>query len=75
MPQEILAKLKNTLPNAKILRVAFRGDAALDPVLGTLSARYPVSTNLLYGSISSIKGTALGILLLHISGEEKAVQQ
>lgn len=74
VPHEILSKIKQTGPSAKILRVAFRGDAALDPVLGTLSARFPVSTNLLYGSITSIKGTALGILLLHISGEEKAVQ-
>lgn len=75
VPKEMLAKLKNAGPSSKILRVSFRGDAALDPVLGTLSARFPVSTNLLYGSITSIKGTALGILLIHISGEEQAVQE
>jgi D-methionine transport system ATP-binding protein len=75
VPKEILAKIKSDGPTAKILRVAFRGDAALDPVLGTLAARYPVRTNLLYGSITSIKGTALGILLVHISGEEKAVEE
>ncbi|MDT3416089.1 D-methionine transport system ATP-binding protein [Brevibacillus aydinogluensis] len=75
VPKEMLAKIKNAGPSAYILRVAFRGDAALDPVLGTLASRYPVKTNLLYGSISSIKGTALGILLLHISGEDKAVQE
>lgn len=74
VPGEILAKIKPSGPVSKILRVAFRGDAALDPVLGTLSARFPVSTNLLYGSITSIKGTALGILLLHISGEERAIE-
>lgn len=75
VPAEILANIKQTGPAARILRVAFRGEAALDPVLGTLSARFPVSTNLLYGSITSIKGTALGILLLHISGEEQAVEE
>ncbi|MGN7469111.1 methionine ABC transporter ATP-binding protein [Brevibacillus sp. SAFN-007a] len=75
VPGDILAKIKPSGPVSKILRVAFRGDAALDPVLGTLSARFPVSTNLLYGSITSIKGTALGILLLHISGEEQAIEE
>ncbi|WP_126428273.1 methionine ABC transporter ATP-binding protein [Brevibacillus marinus] len=75
VPQELLAKIKPAGPVAKVLRVAFRGDAALDPVLGTLAARFPVVTNLLYGSISTIKGTALGILLLHISGEAEAVEQ
>ncbi|GEC92972.1 MULTISPECIES: methionine ABC transporter ATP-binding protein [Brevibacillus] len=74
VPQEILSKIKETGPVSKIVRVAFRGDAALDPVLGTLSARFPISTNLLYGSITTIKGTALGILLLHISGEDQAIQ-
>lgn len=74
VPNEILSNIKQSGPAAKILRVAFRGDAALDPVLGHLSARFPVTTNLLYGSITSIKGTALGILLLHISGDEQAVQ-
>ncbi|ASJ56361.1 methionine ABC transporter ATP-binding protein [Brevibacillus formosus] len=74
VPQEILSKIKETGPVSQIVRVAFRGDAALDPVLGTLSARFPISTNLLYGSITTIKGTALGILLLHISGEDQPVQ-
>ncbi|UFJ39426.1 methionine ABC transporter ATP-binding protein [Brevibacillus humidisoli] len=75
VPADMMAKIKHTGPAAKVLRVAFRGDAALDPVLGTLTARYPVTTNLLYGSITSIKGTALGILLLHISGEENDVEE
>lgn len=75
VPSEILSNIRQSGPVARILRVAFRGEAALDPVLGTLSARFPVSTNLLYGSITSIKGTALGILLLHISGEEQAVEE
>lgn len=74
VPQEILSKIKESGPVSKIVRVAFRGDAALDPVLGTLSARFPISTNLLYGSITTIKGTALGILLLHISGEDQPIQ-
>lgn len=75
VPEAILRKIKPAGPVSRVLRVAFRGDAALDPVLGTLAARYPVVTNLLYGSISSIKGEALGILLLHISGQEEAIEQ
>jgi D-methionine transport system ATP-binding protein len=75
IPLEMLEKIEVSAPCSKILRVSFRGDAALDPVLGTLAARYPVTTNVLYGSITSIKGTALGILLLHISGEKGAIDQ
>ncbi|MDQ0246698.1 D-methionine transport system ATP-binding protein [Bacillus fengqiuensis] len=75
IPKEMLEKIKVSGTYSKTLQVSFRGDDALNPILSTLAVRYAVTTNVLYGSITSIKGTPLGILLLHISGEPEAVDQ
>ncbi|WP_249869080.1 methionine ABC transporter ATP-binding protein [Oceanobacillus saliphilus] len=58
-----------------ILRLAFRGDSALDPVLNVISSRFSVITNIVHGSITYLKGTPLGILLVHISGEDANLKQ
>lgn len=75
VPWDIITKIEAYGPCSKILRVSFREDAALDPVLGTIAAQYPITLNILYGSITHIKGTPLGILLLAISGDEEAVSR
>lgn len=77
IPDAMLERLEE-FGNSTILRLSFRGDSALDPVLNTIATEYAVTTNVLHGSIMYIKGTPLGILLVHLSGEplkvEKAVK-
>ncbi|WP_085990864.1 methionine ABC transporter ATP-binding protein [Oceanobacillus senegalensis] len=72
--KEMVAKLK-TFDHSYILRLAFRGDAALDPVLNVVSSRYSVTTNIVHGSITYLKGNPLGILVVHISGDYEKVKQ
>ncbi|MFC7442092.1 methionine ABC transporter ATP-binding protein [Laceyella putida] len=75
IPKDMIEKIAVSSPCSKILRVSFRGDAALDPVISTLATRYRVTSNVLFGSINYIKGTPLGILFLQISGEREGVAQ
>ena len=74
IPHEMMEKLK-VFEHSYILRLSFRGDAALEPVINTLGNRYSVISNVVHGSISYVKGTPLGILLVHISGDRENVEQ
>lgn len=72
--EDMLVKLRES-GHSYILRLAFRGESALDPVLNVISSRYSVITNIVHGSITYLKGTPLGILLVHISGDEANLKQ
>ncbi|WP_010677085.1 methionine ABC transporter ATP-binding protein [Bacillus timonensis] len=58
-----------------ILRLAFRGESAYEPVLNKIASNYSVVTNIVHGSITYLKGVPLGILLVHLSGDEDKVEQ
>ncbi|SES25824.1 methionine ABC transporter ATP-binding protein [Psychrobacillus sp. OK032] len=75
MPEEMVNKIKKVNSYTTRLRVTFRGDAAMDSVIGNISSKFAVDTNILYGSITSIKGTALGILIIQLSGERDIVEE
>ncbi|MEH7385148.1 ATP-binding cassette domain-containing protein [Bacillus sp. JJ1521] len=72
--EEMLEKLQK-FGHSYLLRLAFRGDSALDPVLNVISSKYSVITNIVHGSITYLKGVPLGILLVHISGDYDKVKQ
>ena len=74
IPDAMLERLEE-FGHSTILRLSFRGDSALDPVLNTITTEYAVTTNVLHGSITYIKGTPLGILLVHLSGEHRKVEK
>jgi D-methionine transport system ATP-binding protein len=59
----------------KIIKVTFRGKHATTPVIDNISKNYNVTTNLLYGTITDIKGFPLGILTLKISGDESSINK
>ena len=58
-----------------ILRLVFRGDSAWEPVLHTISDNYSVTSNIVHGSITYLKGEPLGILLVHLSGDQDKMKQ
>lgn len=75
IPEEMVKKIPKVGSYSTRLRLSFRGDAAMDPVIDNISSKFEVVTNILYGSITSIKGKALGILIIQISGEKDIVEQ
>ena len=64
-----------TTETFKIIKVTFRGQHATTPVIDNISKNYNVTTNLLYGTITDIKGLPLGILTLKISGDESSINK
>ena len=63
IPDEFLKNLENP-----ILKITFRGDAAMEPVLSEVTKRYEVQFNILHGKIEYINGVPLGILFVALKG-------
>jgi D-methionine transport system ATP-binding protein len=74
LSQEVVEKLKK-FGHSYIVRIAFQGDSAYEPLLNQVSSLFSIQTNVVHGSISYIKGTPLGIMLVHISGEKERLLQ
>ncbi|KZE37238.1 methionine ABC transporter ATP-binding protein [Bhargavaea cecembensis] len=72
--EDMLTALQGDEPSY-ILRLAFRGDTALDPVLSEVASSYSVTSNIVHGSITYLKGTPLGILFVHLSGDADKLKQ
>ncbi|MGE7604414.1 methionine ABC transporter ATP-binding protein [Peribacillus sp. NPDC097675] len=75
IPTMMLNNILVERPVSKVVRISFRGEAALNPVLHSLAVRFSVVTNVLSGSMITVKGMPLGMMLLHISGEEEAIMR
>ena len=75
VPKDLLNKMQHGSSSYKVVRISFRGDDALNPVLHSLAVRFSVVTNVLSGSMISVKGMPLGMMVLHISGKEESILQ
>jgi D-methionine transport system ATP-binding protein len=75
IPFEFLNHSTSNTETFKIIKVTFRGQDATTPVIDNISKNYNVTTNLLYGTITDIKGFPLGILTLKISGDESSINK
>ncbi|MED1469842.1 methionine ABC transporter ATP-binding protein [Bacillus salipaludis] len=74
LPQEAVEKLKK-FGHSFIVRIAFQGDIAFEPLLSSVSSHFSIQTNVVHGSISYMKGTPLGIMLIQISGDKEKTLQ
>jgi D-methionine transport system ATP-binding protein len=68
IPDDVKAAAKGLL-----LRVIYRGDAALDPVIADAAKRFCVNINIIHGRIEYIAGRALGVLVIGVDGEQTHV--
>jgi len=53
-----------------ILRVVFTGTAATEPVISRLARGLNIDVNILYGRVDQLRGSAFGVLLIGISGDQ-----
>ncbi len=60
--------------DGKVLKILFRGDRALHPVLSDTARNFAVDVNIIHGKIEYISGQPLGILVVAVSGGKKAVE-
>jgi len=54
-----------------ILRVVFTGTAATEPVISRLARRLNIDVNILYGRVDRLRGSAFGVLLIGIPGDQE----
>jgi len=57
----------------KIVKVLYRGNSALNPILSNAIRKYQVDMNILHGRIEYIDNQPMGVLLVHINGENNDV--
>lgn len=59
--------------NGKLVKVVYKGDKAVEPVLSDTFNRFDIKFNVLHGRIEYIGGQPLGVLLVNLNGEENAL--
>lgn len=79
-PQEILAQYTstgvstNTANTHKVVQVSFIGDQTFQPIMYEVLQRQAVQFNILHGTISRMKNTPFGRLVLELKGELASIE-
>ncbi|WP_312112881.1 methionine ABC transporter ATP-binding protein [Brevibacillus reuszeri] len=68
LPPHILQDLIQTGP---VVRLTFVGESSSKPVLASVSAKFPVSPNILAGGIIALKQETIGALVVHLHGDKE----
>ncbi|HHX73575.1 MAG TPA: methionine ABC transporter ATP-binding protein, partial [Firmicutes bacterium] len=76
-PAELLQRspARDKQAHSRLVRVAFIGASAGEPVISSLIRKYNVEANILYGSIDRIKDTPYGNLTLELIGPPPVLQE
>lgn len=72
---ETIENLLEKYPDGKVIRLQFIGDSVERPVLQGLMRREDVEVSVLQGNIAQTNNGAYGSLIVHLNGEEAAIQQ
>ncbi|WP_242144012.1 MULTISPECIES: methionine ABC transporter ATP-binding protein [unclassified Bacillus cereus group] len=72
---ETIENLLEKYPDGKVIRLQFIGDSVERPVLQGLMRRDDVEVSVLQGNIAQTNNGAYGSLIVHLNGEEAAIQQ
>lgn len=66
---------REPIPGGKLLvRIAFLGDSAREPVISSLIRKFAVEVEILYGNVDAIKDTPYGRILIGLSGTDEAIE-
>ncbi|MNG00013.1 Methionine import ATP-binding protein MetN [compost metagenome] len=58
----------------KLLRLSYVGEHAAESMWVDLVTRFALRPHILYGSITQLKNTTIGVLVVRITGEKSAVE-
>ncbi len=59
-------------PQALVTRISYVGDTTAEPLVSKLTSMYGLSINILSGNIEIIQDTAIGMLIITLSGNDKS---
>ncbi|GAB2718541.1 methionine ABC transporter ATP-binding protein [Paenibacillus thermoaerophilus] len=74
LPESLLKKINEQDNPATLLRISFVGEHAAEPIWAELATRFKLRPNILYGNITQIKDTTLGILIVRVVGEPSDIE-
>ncbi len=61
--------------NGKLIKVVYKGEKAVEPVLSDTFKQFDIHFNVLHGRIEYIGGQPLGVLIVNLIGEENALNR
>ena len=67
--------LLNLKPGDVLVKISFVGTSTGDPLITKLSTHYQVAANILFGNVEVVQETAVGTLLVGLSGTNENIQQ
>jgi D-methionine transport system ATP-binding protein len=70
IPEELLE-----IHKGKLLKLIFKGDQAIEPVISDTIKKYEVSITILHGKIEYISGKPIGIMVVAVDGSESDVEK
>lgn len=71
LPQEVF----DLITEGEILKVSYKGDKSLKPVISDTVKNFNVDISIIHGKIDYIGGRPLGSLLINILGEKEEIQK
>lgn len=74
LPTDAIDKLRKFGPSY-LVKVTTKGDATYEPLLSNVSSLFSVQTNIVHGSVTYLKGSPLGIQIVHLIGDIPQVLQ
>lgn len=70
IPDSILKSMKVNQLNSTILKLKFVEDYNKNSILSEINKKFDVSTHILYATVSELKGSILGIIIVDLVGNE-----
>ena len=71
LPKEVF----DLITDGEILKISYKGDESLKPVISAVSKNFNVSISIIHGKIDYIGGKPLGSLLVNIIGEKEEINK
>ena len=67
--------LKPSSDRHKLLRLAFKGESAKEPIISKVIHEFSIEVNILMGWLDALPTTIVGTLVIEISGEPEKLKQ
>ncbi|WP_294407197.1 methionine ABC transporter ATP-binding protein [uncultured Clostridium sp.] len=71
LPRELFSQLKD----GEILKIGYKGDESLNPVISNATKKFNVDISIIHGKIDYIAGKPIGNLIVHITGEKDEINR
>lgn len=73
LPSETILKDWQEKNGGKLYRVIFKGSSTVDPLLSTLTKKYEIHFNIIYGSVQELQEKLFGNLIISFVGDQEKI--